>query len=664
MCRLFNPFCILLVLNCFAVRVATAQIQWDGKVVLGDAVASNFVDQGEFTGLDIKGSDLWDTSDNGYFVYKELSGAFGIKGEIFTLPLDEENAAPKVGLMVRNNLTPGSSNGFAFTTGDIQQEGIGFFGGQVDFTSQWRHLQDGHSSREAGFGASGKVISVSQIFNAGLMEVERFGNTIYFYYYDLDESRILLNSVELPDLVDPVYVGLVATSGNPESLIEAAFYNVEIKELPFSAVRSLPQEPFKSKEVIPVKIDLNFHANATGDITVTETLPAGWSLISSDPAAIVSGQQFSWNVNAGAGQSTLKYELKAPDKARLSANLTGEVTQRDIVGVIGGNSRLQIFIPFVHGMLDEFDDGDIGVNMNGTGNGFRNVSQGNEVVEELDGAMVIQSSGWNFGRVIGDKDAFNFWNPDGIDIEMVLNSTSLFDANPNQAYRGMQVGIVSSRILEVFEPENPEHSAFGVDPEHNTVGSIYVAITDNVGGAPNGAADLYFAIDGLNVPDPDNSAVVSQTLARIEFPDWNPQSSDTPLIVRIHLSSNGYELEFNEPFDDIMGAGISGSFPEGAFPNEFLFGGYLFMGLQYPQNDGKAIVDKLEVTHRESAPPAPTLNIRFEGENVIVEWTGGTLETASTIDGPYMDAGKTSPLVWTPADLLEMQMQFARVRAE
>jgi hypothetical protein len=71
------------------------------------------------------------------------------------------------------------------------------------------------------------------------------------------------------------------------------------------------------------------------------------------------------------------------------------------------------------------------------------------------------------------------------------------------------------------------------------------------------------------------------------------------------------------------------------------------------QDDGATVI----------APPgtsAPTLSISVDGGNIVVTWEGGVLETAATVDGPYSDAGATSPLVWAPGNL--QQMQFVRVR--
>ena len=77
---------------------------------------------------------------------------------------------------------------------------------------------------------------------------------------------------------------------------------------------------------------------------------------------------------------------------------------------------------------------------------------------------------------------------------------------------------------------------------------------------------------------------------------------------------------------------------------------------------GLAEFQVLGTFQEESDSPDPTLSIRVDGDNVVIEWTGGILETAASVDGPYQDAGATSPFVLAPADLLGMQ--FARVRGE
>jgi hypothetical protein len=77
---------------------------------------------------------------------------------------------------------------------------------------------------------------------------------------------------------------------------------------------------------------------------------------------------------------------------------------------------------------------------------------------------------------------------------------------------------------------------------------------------------------------------------------------------------------------------------------------------------GLAEFQVLGTFQEESDSPDPTLSIRVDGDNVVIEWTGGILETAASVDGPYQDAGAPSPFVLAPADLLGMQ--FARVRGE
>jgi hypothetical protein len=50
----------------------------------------------------------------------------------------------------------------------------------------------------------------------------------------------------------------------------------------------------------------------------------------------------------------------------------------------------------------------------------------------------------------------------------------------------------------------------------------------------------------------------------------------------------------------------------------------------------------------QSAAP-PTLSIARDGENVVITWTGGTLQATSDLDGPWTNVNAKSPLKSQPA---------------
>lgn len=572
--------------------VAYSQVSWSGQSAIGD---TQLVLYDEFSGgftVETRSSGVTGTADNCYFVYQELSGAFRVKTELFyqiSAPATDPAENPKVGIMVRDSLDANAANAFAYITGD--NEGLA-----DTYTIQWRPTAGGNTARVSGFGRSGKQISTSSILNEGTVEVERFGKTIYMYYYDLDGQRISLHSQTLDGLSDPVYVGIAFSSGDPDAAVSGDAVNTEIDAFPFSVVRTVPADPFHPGDNVAVKLDATFEAGSSGTATIEEILPEGWSVVSSSPQGTVSGNKISWTINATPGTQTINYTIKSPADKNISAMLSGTVTKGAVSGSVGGDSRLQVFIPYVTSFVDEFDDGDINVNANGAGGGFRDVSQGNATIVEQNGKMVMNpNSGWDFARAIADKDAFDFWNPNGIDIEFVINDTILFQSNANQAYRGLQFGLISSKILEVFEPDNPEHAAVGVDPEHNTVGSIYMSFTDNWNNQHDNRADVYFAIDGPNAPNPDNTSVDSQTLSRLDLPNWDPTGAGGPLTVKIHIDSSGYELEFSSPATVLVGQGLTGTFPAGSFPTEFGYGAYLFVGHQSAA-DGQTHVERIAIT--------------------------------------------------------------------
>ena len=70
-----------------------------------------------------------------------------------------------------------------------------------------------------------------------------------------------------------------------------------------------------------------------------------------------------------------------------------------------------------------------------------------------------------------------------------------------------------------------------------------------------------------------------------------------------------------------------------------------------------------EVVGGGDAPIPLEISIRLGGNNIIVEWSGGVLQSADNVAGPYQDVTDiASPLTLTLD--LQVQIQFLRVRVE
>ncbi len=254
--------------------------------VEGDASFSN----GEYSVLG-GGADVWGTADGFHFLFSEMTGPFVIKGNAFLHQFDSDSDWVKGGLMVRNNLTPGSSYAFNLIRTDLQ------------LATQARESQ----------GISAFTVQDLTDDQFGDMEIERSGNTINFYYLNIDGERLPAGSVDLEDLEDPVYVGLACTSHSPGNLSELLFSDLEIELIPFEAKRSwvvTDDEEIEPGSQVTVTVDL--FARETQDIETLETPPAGWevsSIQASHGEAALSGDSIEWTIEEHQGSATLTYDI-------------------------------------------------------------------------------------------------------------------------------------------------------------------------------------------------------------------------------------------------------------------------------------------------------------------------------------------------------------------
>jgi YVTN family beta-propeller protein len=162
-----------------------------------------------FTG---SGRDIYFTTDGFQFAYQKLTG----DGEIIARVLMQNAANPwaKSGVMIRENLTPGSRHALAFTT--PAEAGNGF--GMV-----WRQSQDGAS----GYTAGGALNAIPHNW----VKLVRNGAVITSFHSADGTAWKLMGSTTLSGLPAELYFGLALTSS--ESLLNAtsAFDRVTIRPL-------------------------------------------------------------------------------------------------------------------------------------------------------------------------------------------------------------------------------------------------------------------------------------------------------------------------------------------------------------------------------------------------------------------------------------------------
>jgi hypothetical protein len=192
----------------------------------GSATAENIGTGGDFGAavyeyvIKASGADIWGTADEFHYVYMEVEGDFTIYGRTDILVGDGDPTWSKSGLMVRDNLTPGSAYAYAMLRSNL------------DYMAQWRDAQDA-SAASSGDSFIVPADQLQNYYDEGVtytMALERRGNTFNFYYVSAATGeRVLQESHIVPGMQDPVYVGMAVTSHQDGGISTAYWRNVGIE---------------------------------------------------------------------------------------------------------------------------------------------------------------------------------------------------------------------------------------------------------------------------------------------------------------------------------------------------------------------------------------------------------------------------------------------------
>lgn len=248
------------------------------------------------------GADIWGTADNFYYLYNEVSGNFSLKARVYLYVDSGDSTWAKAGPMVRDNLTPGSSFGFAMIRASGQ-----------DFGPQWRETQDGSAASDDSKltgGWDGTAVL------EGLVEIERIGKTINYYYYTAgEEVKTLLHSQNISGLEDPVYAGLAVTSHSAGVTSYAEFTEVEFVELPATPVittRSFSVSSFKPGQTFTTTLLCQNTLSTDTEFSLTETPPAGFTISEISHGGTMSGGVITWKFSAPPGITQVTYKMTVP----------------------------------------------------------------------------------------------------------------------------------------------------------------------------------------------------------------------------------------------------------------------------------------------------------------------------------------------------------------
>jgi len=152
--------------------------------------------------MSASGADIWNTSDEFHFAYKELSGAVAIIAKVESVGNTDPWA--KAGVMIRDTLEADSRHVMMAVT-----PGSGVWFGRRETTGG-----GGFSSKQEGITAPQWV------------KLERTTGGLVRAYYSADGTTWTQLGIVSVMMDMPVYVGLALTSHNPDATCEAVFSNV------------------------------------------------------------------------------------------------------------------------------------------------------------------------------------------------------------------------------------------------------------------------------------------------------------------------------------------------------------------------------------------------------------------------------------------------------
>ena len=313
--------CVLLV--AMFVSPASAQFGVFDQIAdwgpLGNAKAEGTVEvEGSGAGANYQlygnGNDIWNTEDEGLFVYKSLDGSWMLQASVaWNDPGPDANS--KLGVMIREN--PASSTSRYYWI-DLRGNAFG-----DETHAQWRPLE-GSNAQDATIFEDINTFDQLEANGDGFiwLRVIRFSSTNRFVSQWSRDGVAWTNghSVHFDDWAASAGYGLAITSHTDDDFLawgEAS--DVVLTKIPFEVNRMSAAEDFRPGAALSgIQLNMQVAAGETPDVSVTETPPLGWEVTNIQASAgnaQLAGNNIVWTISGASGNPTLTYDVTPPADA-------------------------------------------------------------------------------------------------------------------------------------------------------------------------------------------------------------------------------------------------------------------------------------------------------------------------------------------------------------
>ncbi len=265
-------------------------------------------------------------SDEGFYVYSELSGSYSLQARLY--PIEGQSA-----LMIREHAADGASNFYAVEL--LFDEGAGVIGASALYRFRTGasgnvriplYDEEGNRIEDTGDGLWFRVTRVEPV-------------NIFFGEYSPDgENWFIADSRVLKWAGESAAFGVaVGSAGNDSVLGLVEVSNLEFVSTPPVAQRTLSQQSYKGGDTINVNISVFVSGEDRNTATVSETIPEGWSASNISNGGTLSNGTIEWNLTGlPVGETTLNYQVTVPASPGDFAVWNGDL--QESVRILGPNT--------------------------------------------------------------------------------------------------------------------------------------------------------------------------------------------------------------------------------------------------------------------------------------------------------------------------------------
>jgi signal transduction histidine kinase len=254
------------------------------------------------------GDDIWDKSDEGFFLFTEKTGSWSITAKVDWLDRGGKNIWAKIGLMVREkSRSTNSKNYFLILRAGFDKQS------DKNIQAQWRSINGDDSFHSSSLESSFQ--SQHQETAKGVylrLKRDALRNMFYSEWSQDRKSWKPLHSTYL-EMDETAAYGIAITNHRDNQLLaRAAVSEVSLEPTAPFFTRFLSTDRYTPNSRIDVLL-YGFNVQQTNiNVTIQETIPNKWSPKSIGHNGRLEDNVIKWNLNLPPGETSIKYTLQVP----------------------------------------------------------------------------------------------------------------------------------------------------------------------------------------------------------------------------------------------------------------------------------------------------------------------------------------------------------------